>query len=134
MRYMLDTNILIRAIRNPQHAICQTIFQHIGGELSVSSVTYAELVYGAKHSSNYERNMQAVQGILSGIYILPFDVDAAYEAGDIMACLAAAGTPIGDRDVLIAAHARSLSITLVTHNMNEFRRIPGLQVVDWLNP
>ncbi len=78
--------------------------------------------------------MQAVQGILSGIYILPFDVDAAYEAGDIMACLAAADTPIGDRDVLIAAHARSLSITLVTHNMNEFRRIPDLQVVDWLNP
>ena len=130
--YMLDTNILIRIIRHPADPVCQRVFQKIGGELCISSITYAELVYGAKHSSNYEKNIQAVQQLLSGIYILPFDSSAAGEAGDIMAYLAGIGKPIGDRDALIAAHARSLSVTLVTHNTGEFSRVPKLEVEDWL--
>ena len=134
MMYMLDTNILIRAIRRPQDPVCEKILSHIGGELCVSSITYAELVYGAKRSAHYARNIQAVQGLLSGIYILPFDTDAAYEAGDILAHLAQAGTPIGDRDTLIAAHARSLSAPLVTQNTDEFSRVPGLRLEDWLDP
>ncbi len=130
--YMLDTNILIRIIRHPADSVCQRVFQKIGGELCISSITYAELVYGAKHSSNYDKNIQAVQQLLSGIYILPFDSSAAWEAGDIMAYLAGIGKPIGDRDALIAAHARSLSVTLVTHNTGEFSRVPKLEVEDWL--
>ena len=86
-----------------------------------------------KRSANAVRNMQAVQRMLSGIYILPFDADAAGEAGDVMAYLAAVGRPIGDRDALITAHARSLSVTLVTHNMGEFSRVPGLKAEDWVN-
>lgn len=131
--YMLDTNILIRAIRRPEDPVCARILREIGSRLCVSSITYAELVYGAKHSSDYERNIRAVQVILSGIYILPFDTSAAFEAGDIMAYLAKAGCPIGDRDALIAAHARSLSAVLVTHNTGEFSRIPGLVLEDWIN-
>jgi tRNA(fMet)-specific endonuclease VapC len=130
--YMLDTNILIRIIRHPADPVCQRVSQKIGGELCISSITYAELVYGAKHSSNYEKNIQAVQQLLSGIYILPFDSSAAWEAGDIMAYLAGIGKPIGDQDALIAAHARSLSVTLVTHNTGEFSRVPKLEVEDWL--
>ncbi len=133
MMYMLDTNILIRAIRRPADSVCGKILQHVGGELCISSVTYAELVYGARHSSNFEKNIQAVQSILAGIYILPFDTDAAFEAGDIMAYLASSGSPIGDRDALIAGHARALSIKLVTHNTGEFSRIPGLKLEDWLS-
>ena len=131
MMYMLDTNVLIRAIRRPADSVCEKILQHVGGELCVSSITYAELVYGARHSSNFERNIQAVQAILSGIYILPFDADAAYEVGGIMAYLASSGTPIGDRDALIAGHARALSMKLITHNTGEFSRVPGLQLEDW---
>lgn len=130
--YMLDTNILIRAIRRPDDPVCERIFQMIGGDLCISSITYAELIYGAKHSSNFEKNNQAIQSLLSGIYILPFDSTAAWEAGDIMAYLAGIGKPIGDRDVLIAAHARALSVTLVTHNTGEFCRIPQLKIEDWL--
>ena len=130
--YMLDTNILIRAIRRPDHPVCRKIYGLIGGNLCISAITYAELVYGAKHSSNFERNIRAVQGMLSGIYILPFDSDAAYEAGDVMAYLAGIGKPIGDRDALIAAHARAVSATLVTHNTGEFSRVPGLVLEDWL--
>lgn len=131
--YMLDTNILIRIIRHPDDPVCQRIFQLIGGELCISSITFAELVYGAKHSSNYEKNIQAVQSLLSGIYILPFDTAAAWEAGDIMAYLARIGKPIGDRDALIAAHARSLSLVLVTHNTDEFSRVQNLVIEDWLD-
>ncbi len=131
--YMLDTNILIRIIRHPDDPVCQRIFQLIGGELCISSITFAELVYGAKHSSNYEKNIQAVQSLLSGIYILPFDTAAAWESGDIMAYLARIGKPIGDRDALIAAHARSLSLILVTHNTDEFSRVQNLVIEDWLD-
>ena len=121
--YMLDTNILIRAIRHPEDPVSSRIAEHIGGQICISAVTYAELVYGVKRSANAVRNMQAVQRMLSGIYILPF----------VMAYLAAVGRPIGDRDALIAAHARSLSVTLVTHNMGEFSRVPGLKAEDWVN-
>ena len=129
---MLDTNILIRAIRQPDDPVCEEIFRRIGGELCISSITYAELIYGAKHSSDYEKNNQAIQSLLSGIYILPFDSAAAWEAGDIMAYLAAMGKPIDDRDALVAAHARALSLILVTHNTGEFSRVPRLEIEDWL--
>ena len=131
--YMLDTNILIRAIRRRDDPLCQRLLQKIGGEVCISSITYAELVYGAKRSSNPGKNMQAVHSLLSGIYILPFDTAAAWEAGDIMAALAMIGNPIGDRDALIAAHARSLSVTLVTHGTGEFSRVPNLTLEDWLD-
>ena len=69
--YMLDPNILIRAIRHPEEPVCSRILERIGGELCISVITYTELVCGAKHSANASKNMQAVQGLLSGIYILP---------------------------------------------------------------
>ncbi len=131
--YMLDTNILVRAIRHPDDPVCSRINQEYGGNLCISSITYAELVYGAKHSSDYHKNIQAVQVLLSGIYIIPFDTSAGYEAGDVLAYLAAIGKPISDRDALIAAHARALSIPLVTHNTGEFSRVPGLVLEDWLD-
>ena len=130
--YMLDTNILVRAIRHPDDPVCSRICQEYGGNLCISSVTYTELVYGAKHSTDYEKNIQAVHGLLSGIYILPIDTAAAYEAGDVLAYLATIGKPISDRDALIAAHARTVSIPLVTHNTGEFSSVPGLVLEDWL--
>ncbi len=130
--YMLDTNILVCAIRHPDDPVCSRICQEYGGNLCISSVTYAELVYGAKHSTDYEKNIQAVYGLLSGIYILPIDTAAAYEAGDVLAYLATIGKPISGRDALIAAHARALSIPLITHNAGEFSRVPGLVLEDWL--
>ena len=120
-------------IQRPDSPVCRKIYSRIGGELCISSITFTELVYGAKHSSDYEKNIQAVQSLLSGIYILPFDTAAAWEAGDIMAYLARTGQPIGDRDALIAAHARSLSMILVTHNTDEFSRVQNLVIEDWLD-
>lgn len=132
MRFMLDTNILIRAIRVSDPALMRHLKAHIDGELCISAVTYMELMYGVRRSSNQERNLQAVKTILAGIRILPFDMAAADDAGEIMADLAVRGARIGDRDTLIAGHARSQGLILVTHNTGEFSRVPGLQIEDWL--
>ena len=131
--FMLDTNIPIRAIRHRDDPVRNRLLREIDGNLCISSITYAELAYGAKHSANCERNILAIKGLLSGIYILPFETSAAFEAGDIMAHLAGIGRPIGGRDALIAAHARSLSGPLATHNTGEFSRVPKLVIEDRLN-
>ncbi len=134
IRYMLDTNILIRAIRQPGDPVVRRLSRHVGVDLCVSSVTWAELSYGAYRSADPARNLAAAERLLSGIPILAFDTAAATQAGMIMAELARAGTPVGDRDALIAAHARALGLILVTHNVREFARVPGLKAEDWLSP
>ena len=130
--FMLDTNILVYAIRHPDSEIKQRFREYMGGELCISSVTYMELIDGVKRSRDIRRNGEALREILSGIYILPFDTYAAEHAGDIMAYLSLAGTRIGDKDTMIAGHARSLGLTLITNNTREFERVPGLQIDDWL--
>ena len=133
MMYMLDTNILIHAIRYRPQTLLERLHSHIGGELCISAITYTELIYGVLRSNRQDQNMKALQAVLSGIYILPFDMKAADHAGEVMAYLASRGTPIGDRDALIAAHARSLSIVLVTDNTREFVRVPGLTLENWID-
>ncbi len=130
--YMLDTNILIRAIRRPDAPVTGRIIAHVGVDLFVSAVTWSELVYGAYRSADPKRNLEAAERLLSGIPILPFETVAGSHAGRIMAELARQGTPIGDRDALIAGHARAQGLTLVTHNVREFERVSGLRIEDWL--
>lgn len=131
MMYMLDTNAIIMAVRHPDWPICEKVKSHLGKDLCISVVTYGELEYGIKKSSNPERNRIAITQILSGIKILDFDTKAAEHFGDIFADLENRHMRIGDRDTMIAAHARSLGYTLVTNNTNEFSRVKGLKVVDW---
>ena len=130
--YMLDTNILIKAIRQKDHPVREKLLEFVDGGLCISTITYTELLYGVYRSVNPQKNLMSLNALLSWITILPFDATAAASAGEIMAFLAERGTPIGDRDILIAGHAKSLGITLVTHNVREFERIPGLMIEDWL--
>lgn len=129
--YMLVTNMIVLAIRHPDWPICERIKKHIGKDLSISSITYGELVYGIKKSTYPERNRIATTQVLLGIQILDFDANAAEHFGDIFADLEKKGMRIGDRDMLIAAHARSLGYTLVTNNTREFSRVPQLSCEDW---
>ena len=131
--YMLDTNILVYAIRHPGDAINDAIAGHVANDICISSITYGELEYGVCKSANPEQNRQALRQMLSGIPILDFDWLAAGHFGDIFAELERQGQRIGERDMLIAAHARSLGYVLVTNNTREFRRVEGLTVEDWLN-
>ena len=98
---------------------------------AISSITLAELEYGVKYSANPEKNAVALMKFLSVIEILPFDSNAAIEYGDICADLRKKGTPIGNMDMLISAHARSENLIIVTHNTREFKRVESLQLEDW---
>lgn len=100
-------------------------------DVCISSVTYAELVYGVEKSSAVEKNRIALSVMLSNIKIVDFDSKAADEYGKIRADLERKGIPIGPLDMLIAAHARSLGYTIVTNNVREFIRVEGLEVANW---
>jgi len=133
LMYMLDTNAIIMAVRHPEWPIYPKIKEHLGKDLCISAVTYGELEYGIRKSANPEKNRLAITKILLGIRILDFDSRAAVHFGDIFAELESKRMRIGDRDTMIAAHARSLGYTVVTNNTREFSRVKGLNVEDWKN-
>ena len=124
--YMLDSNILVYAIQHPSDAIKEVIADHVANDICISTITYGELEYGVCKSAHPDQNRQSLQQMLSGIPILDFDKLAAMHFGDIFADLEHRGLRIGERDMLIAAHARSLDYTLVTNNTREFNRVSGL--------
>lgn len=131
MIYLLDTNVCIYLKRNQPAAVVE-VFQALGpGDVGISSITLAELEYGVSKSRHFERDRHVLDELLQIIEVVPFDVAAARHFGEIRAALELIGTPIGPFDTQIAAHARSLDVTLVTHDTREFERVPGLSVVDW---
>ncbi|MCR5788901.1 MAG: type II toxin-antitoxin system VapC family toxin [Lachnospiraceae bacterium] len=131
MHYMLDTNIVAYAKNRRPACVLERLLAHDPSEIGISAITMAELEFGVFNSSNPEKNRMALIMFLSGITILPFDKAASLEYGSIRHLLKTSGAIIGGNDMLIAAHARSLEITLVTHNIGEFSRIPDLKLEDW---
>ncbi len=131
MRYMLDTNICIYAIKHKP----EKVFHRLQGvdpeDVCVSSVTYAELVHGVEKSSAVEKNRLALSMLLANIEILDFDVNAADRYGKIRADLEKGGVPIGPLDMMIAGHALSLGYTVVTNNLKEFSRVKELKTENW---
>ena len=124
--YMLDTNILVYAMRHPQSDLCSRLVDHGTMDLCISSIVYAELKTGVIRSSDPEKNDMALSSVLSGIAVIDFDARAASEYAIIKNDLYSAGTPIEDMDMLIGTHARALGYTLVTDNIKHFGRIKGL--------
>jgi tRNA(fMet)-specific endonuclease VapC len=133
MRYLLDTNICIYLIKKKPAKALAKFQAHSVGDIGISAVTVAELQYGVHKSQHVEQNQRALEQFLIPLICIPFDDQAAAAYGEIRAALETQGTPIGALDTLIAAHALSLNVTLVTNNTREFSRVPGLQVVDWAN-
>ena len=131
MKYMLDTNICIFAIRNSNDNVLKKFHDHLDDELYISSITLAELMYGVEKSRKPEQNRNALLQFLTLIDIKEFSEKAAIEYGKIRAFLENQGTPIGPLDTLIAAHAVSENMILVTHNTKEFLRVPDLTVENW---
>ena len=130
-RYLLDTNILSDLIRLPGGRVAQQIAKVGEDAIATSVVVAAELRYGAA-KKNSPRLTAQVEAILAAIEIIAFEppADATYAA--VRVALEAAGRPIGANDLLIAAHALALDATLVTDNLSEFRRVPGLKLENWL--
>jgi tRNA(fMet)-specific endonuclease VapC len=132
MLFMLDTNICIYIIKNHPSAVIDKMKQFAPPDLVISSITICELEYGVSKSVNPEKNRQSLAKFLTPFEIASFHEGAASHCGEIRTHLERIGKTIGAMDMLIAAHARSLSLTLVTNNLKEFERVPGLRVENWV--
>lgn len=131
---LLDTNICITIINAKPAAVLQRFRDYRMGEIGICSVVAAELAYGVAKSGS-ARNRQALEMFLAPLMILPFDEAAVWAYGDLRSDLERRGQPIGALDTMIAAHALSQNATLVTNNLSEFERVPGLQLENWVpNP
>jgi tRNA(fMet)-specific endonuclease VapC len=128
---MLDTNIISDLIRNPQGRAARQIASVGEQNVCTSIIVAAELRYGCAKSGS-KRLTKAVEDLLNEIDVLPFDVPADGEYASIRSSLETAGRPIGGNDLLIAAHARATGATIVTNNSDEFKRVRGLKVENWL--
>lgn len=130
LKFMLDTNICIFTIKNkPVDVREHFIRQH--GLMCISTVTLAELFYGVEKSANPVHNLAEVEGFAARLEVLDFDDHAAAHTGQIRAESSRTGMPIGPYDQMIAGHARSRGLIIVTNNRREFDRVPGLRVEDW---
>jgi tRNA(fMet)-specific endonuclease VapC len=131
LRYMLDTNLCIRVLRD-RPAGLRARFNAEADGLCISTIILTELLHGAEKSDRPAINRGKVEQFAARLVVLPFDVDAAAHAADIRATLERKGTSIGGYDVLIAGHARSKGLVVVTGNLAEFSRVDGLRCEDWL--
>jgi len=132
LKYMLDTNIVIYTMKNKPPQV-RTRFKQYDGQMCVSSVTFGELIFGAERSARPEKNVIAIESLVARMELAVFDGKAAIHFGQIRADLAKLGTPIGPYDAMIAGHARSTGLILVTNNLKEFSRVPGLRLENWVN-
>jgi len=130
IKFMLDTNMVIYTIKNKPTKVRETFKKH-ADQMCISSVTLMELIYGAERSSRPEENLKTIEGLAARLDVLPYEDEAAAHTGQIRSDLAKVGKPIGPYDNMIAGHARSRGLILVTNNENEFKRVSGLRSINW---
>lgn len=131
LKYMLDTNIVIYIIKNRPTQAREAFKQH-ENQMCISAVTKGELIYGAERSSQPERNLADIEGLIARLEVAPFEDHASEHFGQLRAELYRIGRPIGPYDMMIACHARAMGLILVTNNMKEFKRVPGLRIENWV--
>jgi tRNA(fMet)-specific endonuclease VapC len=134
LRYMFDTDICSYVMKRSHDLLLQHLQEVPVSRVCVSVITKSELLYGVEVSPRRQQDEAALNAFLSNVEVMEFPDKAALHYGQIRAHLKKLGTMIGANDLLIAAHARSLGLTLVTHNTREFGRVPRLAVEDWTSP
>ena len=132
LTFMLDTNIAIHVIKQRPIAALNK-FNQYAARICVSSITVAELYFGAENSQNMAKNLVQVDDFLSRLVILDYDSQAASHYGNIYANLTKKGNVISENDMHIAGHARSRGLILVTNNLREFERVEGLRLDNWVS-
>lgn len=132
LKFLLDTDIAIYTIKN-RPEVARLAFNQHSGQMAVSAVTQMELLFGAERSSQPARNTLDVETFLARLDVLVFDGDAAAQTAQIRAELTRLGTPIGPYDAMIAGQARARGLIVVTNNVREFKRVPGLRVENWVS-
>ena len=132
IRYMLDTDICSYVIRERPLEVFEQFKKVDVNQLCISTVTYAELIYGVEHSSSRKINRPIIDDFVRHLDIITWDEEAAEHYGKIRAFLRAEGNIIGSMDMMIAAHARSQNMILITNNDKHFKRVPKLRVENWV--
>jgi tRNA(fMet)-specific endonuclease VapC len=133
MKLMLDTNICIYVIKKQPPAVLERFTKYSVGDIGISIITWAELIYGASKSLHPARNRTALEEFIAPLEVAEFDRAAAEVYGSLRAGLEEKGMVVGAMDLLIAAHAISIDARIVTNNLREFQRIPGLRVENWVS-
>jgi len=131
LEYMLDTNICVYVIKNRPAALRER-FDELAEGLCISTITLAELLYGVENSARRSQNLESVKQFTTRLEVLPFSAKAAAHFGQIQTELQRVGLPCGAYNMLIAAHARSEGLMLVTNNVREVARVPGLRLGNWV--
>jgi tRNA(fMet)-specific endonuclease VapC len=133
IRYLLDTNIVSYFVRGVSAGLVQRMQVGLEAQdIAISAVTRAELRYGLERMEKFDKRRRRVDLVLKELPALPWSVGAADEFGRLKASLRRSGTPVGDFDTQIAAHALTENLILVTHNTRHFEKVPGLTLEDWL--
>ncbi|MCK9605801.1 MAG: type II toxin-antitoxin system VapC family toxin [Methylomonas sp.] len=132
LKYLLDTNIVIYVIKQRPIEVLATFNRH-HGRMAISAITLAELIHDTEKRQFPSRNLATVEDFYSRLRVLPYTDSAAMHYGSIRAALEKIGQPIGVNDLHIAAHARSQGLVLVSNNLREFERVPGLLMENWLD-
>jgi tRNA(fMet)-specific endonuclease VapC len=132
LRYMLDTNICIYVIKN-RPALLRERFNNFADQLCMSNITLSKLIYGAEKSARPHENLMVIEQFSARLEVLPFAERAASHYGQLWAELERAGQIIGIHDMMIGGHARSEGLTVVTNNVREFQRMPGLRLENWVS-
>ncbi len=133
MKYMLDTNMCIYIIKKTPDKVLKKFQTLKVDDMGISSVTFAELMYGVEKSQYPEKNKKALEHFVLSLEIAPFNEFSAIHYGSIRTYLEKKGETIGPLDLMIAAHAQSLNVVLVTNNKKEFIRVPKLKIEDWVH-
>lgn len=131
LKYLLDTNIVIYVVkRRPLEVLAK--FNENAGRMAISAITLSELYHGAEKSAKVSQNLAVIEEFASLLEVLPYTAKASQHYGAIRSELEKAGQPIGVNDLHIGAHARSEGLVVVTNNMSEFARVPGLMLENWV--
>lgn len=132
LKYLLDTNIVIYVIKRRPIEVLGLFNEH-AGRMAISTITLSELYHGAEKSAQVSQNLEVIEEFSSLLEVLPYTAKASAHYGSIRSALEKAGQPIGVNDLHIAAHARSEGLVVVTNNVSEFARVPGLMVENWVD-
>ncbi len=131
-RYLLDTNICIYIQRQKPEEVLARFQKLKPGDAAISVITWGELLYGAEKSQQRKKALQLLEEFKTLVPVLPIPENAGKTYGAIRASLESHGKPIGNNDLWIAAHAKAATLTIVTSNEQEFQRVPGLKVQNWV--
>src|ERR1035441_1839911 len=134
LRFMLDTDTCSYVMKRSNHALLKRLSKTPVNDVCISVITKSELLYGVEVSPRRQQDEAALNGFLRYVEVLDFADEAAPHYAEIRAHLKSGGTMIGANDLFIAAHARSLGLTLVTNNTRDFRRVPKLLIENWTLP